>query len=263
VTSHPSAGAPGGSVQRRDLVAWLDAYLNVPGTPDKSLNGLQVEGKDEVRRLAVAVDSTLATLESAAEGGADFLIVHHGFFWGEPLAITGPHKRRVKTLLDAGVSLYAAHAPLDVHPEVGNSLEMALGLGIRDPQPFGLHKGLHWGVKGSLPVPVSLQDLADSVQRLTGEVCLVHGGGPGTIRTLGVVSGASASFVAAAAAEGLDAFIGGEPAHQHFSDPFELGINAIWAGHYETETLGVRALAVKLEDTFGLPWQFLHLPTGL
>ncbi|HWG85542.1 MAG TPA: Nif3-like dinuclear metal center hexameric protein [Deinococcales bacterium] len=254
---------PGPARSRHELVAWLDQYLNVPGTPDKSLNGLQVEGKDEVHRIAVAVDSSLATLEAAARAGADFLIVHHGFFWGEPLAIRGPHKRRVQTLLDAGISLYAAHAPLDIHPEVGNSLELARGLGMGGIEPFGSKKGLAWGVRGALPVPVSLQDLADSVQRVTGEVCLVHSGGGASARSIGIVSGASAGFIADAAAAGLDTFIGGEPSHAHFAEPFELGINVIWAGHYETETLGVRALAVKIEDTFGLPWQFLHLPTGL
>ena len=248
---------------RHELVAWLDSYLNIHAFPDLSLNGLQLEGKEHVQRIAVAVDSTLATIEEAARAGADFLIVHHGWFWGKPLAIAGPHGKRVRTALEAGLSLYAAHIPLDANLEVGNNVQMAKALGVQRLEPFGKYKGVDIGVRGTLPVPVSLQDLADSVQKVTGEVCLVHAGGPPQVSTVGIISGAAADEVPAAAAAGLDAFITGEPSHANFSDAFEYGVNAIFAGHYESETLGVRALAVKLEDTFGLPWQFLHLPTGL
>ena len=248
---------------RDRLVAWLDDYLKVRDLPDKSLNGLQVEGRDEVARVAVAVDGTLAAIEAAVESGADFLIVHHGLFWGEPLAVTGAHRRRLKALLDAGLSLYAAHAPLDAHEEIGNSRRLAVALGLGDLQPFATQRGVTWGVKGAFAAPVGVQELADSVQRITGEVCLVHAGGPVLLERVGIVSGAGADFIVEAAREGLDGFISGEPSHAHFSEPFENGVTTIWAGHYETETFGVRALAVKLEDEFGLPWQFLHLPTGL
>ena len=112
-------------------------------------------------------------------------------------------------------------------------------------------------------MPLSLQDLADSVQRITGEVCLVHGGGQAMVSSIGIISGGAAGFVDQAAKAGLDCFITGEPSHSHFSDAFEHGINVIFCGHYESEVFGVKALAIKLEDTFGLPWQFLHLPTGL
>jgi dinuclear metal center YbgI/SA1388 family protein len=251
------------SILRTELVQWLDSYLEIAAFKDRSLNGLQLEGRATVSRIAVAVDSTLATLEEAAQSGADFLIVHHGWFWGQPLAIAGAHGKRVKTALEAGFSLYAAHLPLDAHPEVGNNVSLANALSLTDLHPFGEHKGVPIGVRGRFPVPLSLQDMADQIQTITGEICLVHGGGPGMISSVGICSGEGADLIVAAAAAGLDAFITGEPSHTHFSDPFEHGVNAIFCGHYESETLGVRALAVKLEDTFGLPWQFLHLPTGL
>jgi dinuclear metal center YbgI/SA1388 family protein len=244
-------------------VQWLDAYLNIRAFPDLSLNGLQCEGKERITRIAVAVDATLATIEEAVRSDADFLITHHGWFWGKPLAIAGPHGKRVHTTLEGGLSLYVAHIPLDAHLEVGNNVQMAKALGMTKLEPFGTYKGTPIGVQGSLPVRVSLQDLADSVQKTTGEVCLVHAGGPPQVQRIGIISGAAADEVPTAAAAGLDAFITGEPSHANFSDAFEYGVNAIFAGHYESETLGVRALAVKLEDTFGLPWQFLHLPTGL
>ena len=250
-------------VARRDLVAWLDDYLRVGAIPDKSLNGLQLEGRDEVSRVAVAVDSTLATIEAAAEAGADVVIVHHGWFWGQPLAIAGPHARRVRAALAAGVSLYAAHLPLDVHPEVGTNAVFARAIGLDRLEPFAEVRGMGIGVQGRFPVPVSLEDLADAIQRVTGEVCLVHAGGPGTVRSVGVVTGAGADLTAQAARAGLDAYVTGEPSHAHFADPFEYGVNTLFAGHYVTEMLGVRALAMKVEDTFGVPWQFLHLPTAL
>jgi dinuclear metal center YbgI/SA1388 family protein len=171
--------------------------------------------------------------------------------------------RRVKLAFEHGLSLYAAHLPLDAHPEVGNNIVLAKSLALQEIQPFGEYNGSSIGFQGKLPVPLSLQDLADRIQKTTGEVCLVHAGGPHMISSIGIISGGAAGEVPEAAAAGLDAFITGEPSHAHFADAFEYGVNAIFCGHYESEVFGVRALAVKLEDTFGLPWQFLHLPTGL
>ncbi len=250
-------------VSRDTLVSWLNTYLNISAIPDKSLNGLQFEGREEVSRIAVAVDSTLATLQAAAESRADFLIVHHGWFWGAPLAIAGAHGRRVRVAFETGFSLYASHLPLDVHAEVGNNIQMARALSLKNIVPFAERRGLKIGVAGELPVPVSLQDLADSVQKITGEVCLVHAGGAGMVQRIALCSGEGSDLSVEAAEAGLDCLITGEPSHTHFSDPFEHGINAIFCGHYESETLGVRALALKLEDEFGLPWQFLNLPSGL
>lgn len=251
------------SIPRAELVNWLDEYLNIARIPDGSLNGLQFEGAETVTRIACAVDSTLATIEAAAESGADFLIVHHGWFWKHPVALTGPMARRVKVAAAANLSLYASHLPLDVHAEVGNNAQMAQFLSLKNLEPFGDDRGLSLGFRGTLPVPMSLQDLADSVQKITGEVCLVHGGGKSMVSTVGIISGGAASFVGQAAAAGVECFITGEPSHAHFADSFEYGINVIFCGHYESEVFGVKALSIKLEDTFGLPWQFLHLPTGL
>jgi dinuclear metal center YbgI/SA1388 family protein len=251
------------SISRHDLVNWLNDYLSIKKIPDVSLNGLQLEGHEQVSRIAVAVDSTLATIEEAVASGSDFLIVHHGWFWKEVQPITGPLAKRVKAALAGNLNLYAAHLPLDVHVEVGNNAVMAKALSLQNLEPFGVDRGIAIGVKGTLPVPQSLQDFADNIQKMTGEVCLVHGGGTPMVSSVAILSGGGAGFVAQAAEAGVDTFLTGEPEHAHFSDAFEHGINTIFAGHYESETFGVRALAVKLEDTFGLPWQFLHLPTGL
>ena len=245
------------------LVAWLDTYLETDAFEDVSLNGLQVEGQPEVNKVAVAVDSSLTTFEQAAEVGADLLIVHHGLFWGQPLPLTGMHGRRVKYLLEHNLSLYASHLPLDAHREVGNNWGLAKILGMDELEPFG-----HWGkraigVKGRFPNSVTLRELADTLEKELGESVLVHAGGKLEVETLGIISGAAARDVATAADEGLDAFLTGEPKHETFYDAFERGIDALYAGHYMTETVGVSLLADKVEQEFGLATEFILLPTGL
>jgi dinuclear metal center YbgI/SA1388 family protein len=252
-----------GEVRRDDLVAWLNDYLQIGGFRDVSLNGLQIEGTDVIRRVAASVDTSVKTLQHAADSGADLLLVHHGLFWGKPLPVTGPHRERLRIALQADLNLYAAHLPLDAHPDVGNNAMMARALSLQNVVPFGEFAGMKIGVAGEVPFELSLQDFADRVQKLTGEICLVHGGGGPTVRRVGICSGEGSDRIPEAAALGLDTLLTGEPAHKHFNDAFEYGINVVYAGHYETEVFGVRALAAKLEDEFGLPWQFLHHPTGL
>jgi dinuclear metal center YbgI/SA1388 family protein len=249
-----------GSVKRDDLVKWLNSYLNIAAFEDKSLNGLQVEGAEDIHKVAFAVDSSLRTFEQAADIGADILITHHGLFWGSPLAISGMHKKRVKYLLDKDISLYTAHLPLDAHPEVGNNWGLARILGLTDLEIFGA-KGI--GVKGVFPNPVTLRDLANQIEKELGESVLVHAGGKLEIRTMGIISGGAAWHVVNAANEGLDVFMTGEPLHEVFYETFERNINAIYAGHYMTETVGVKLLEEKLKLEFGLATQFILLPTGL
>lgn len=251
------------SVSRDELVTWLDDYLQIKTWSDPSLNGLQIEGSDHIERVTASVDTSQKTLQAAADAGAELLLVHHGLFWGKPLAVTGPHAQRLRIALGADLNLYAAHIPLDAHSEVGNNAMIARALSLQNTEGFGTWQGKKIGLCGEMPREQSLQDFADRIQKLTGEICLVHGGGGATVHRVGVMSGEGASHIAEAAEAGLDTLLTGEPAHKHFHDAFEYGINVIYAGHYETEVFGVRALAAKIEDTFGLPWQFLNYPTGL
>jgi dinuclear metal center YbgI/SA1388 family protein len=250
-------------MKRDDLVRWLDATLDIDAYPDPSLNGLQVEGTGEVHKVAFAVDASLSTFEQAAEVGADLLVVHHGLFWGPAEPIRGMMGRRVRYLLDKDISLYAAHIPLDAHRELGNNWGLAGILGMDELRPFGDWQGHAIGVKGVFPTPVSLRDLADTIEKELGEAVLVHAGGPMEVGSLGIVSGAAARDVAAAADEGLDAFLTGEPKHDVFHVPFERGINALFAGHYMTETVGVNLLARRVAEELDLATEFLLLPTGL
>lgn len=250
-------------MKRNELVTWLDDYLDIGAYEDPSLNGLQVEGADEVTKVAVAVDSSLSTFEQTADVGADFLIVHHGLFWGEPLAVTGMHRRRIAYLLDKDLSLYAAHIPLDAHREVGNNWGLARLLGLTELDDFGTWRGMPIGVKGVFPNPMSLRDLADTIENELGESVLVHAGGPMEIASLGIITGAAARDIVTAAETGLDAFLTGEPKHDVFYDSFERNVNALYAGHYMTETVGVNLLAEKLGSELGLATEFILLPTGL
>lgn len=263
VTLYNQAMTQAPELSREKLVAWLNDYLQINNWPDPSLNGLQIEGTDTIRRVAASVDTSQKTLQAAADAGADLLLVHHGLYWGKPLAVTGPHAQRLRIALTADLNLYAAHIPLDAHSEVGNNAVIASALSLQNTQPFGDWMGHKIGLAGELPRELSLQDFADRVQKLTGEICLVHSGGHPNVHRLGIVTGEGSSAIPEAATLGLDTLLTGEPAHKHFYDAFEYGVNVIYAGHYETEVFGVRALAAKIEDEFGLPWQFLNFPTGL
>lgn len=250
-------------MERDALVSWLDSFLRIDEYDDPSLNGLQVEGSSDVTKVAVAVDSSMSTFEQAADAGADFLIVHHGLFWGAPLAIKGMHRRRVGFLLEKEISLYAAHIPLDAHREVGNNWGLARRLALTELEDFGTWKGKPIGVKGVFPNPMSLRDLADTIEQELGESVLVHAGGPAQVGSLGIITGGAARDVATAADEGLDAFLTGEPKHDVFYDAFERGVNAMYAGHYMTETVGVNLLAERIAREHGLATEFILLPTGL
>jgi dinuclear metal center YbgI/SA1388 family protein len=246
------------------LVRYLDDFLRVAQVPDypNALNGLQVDcGRPEVRRIAVAVDGAQHTIDAAVREGADLLIVHHGLFWDGNRTVTGRRYRRLKALLDADLPLYAAHLPLDVHPEVGNNAVLARELGVEIRGTFSEYKGVPVGVWGALEI--RREALCARLDALLGARVKLVPGGPEQIRTVAVITGGAGGDVVAAAAAGYDAYISGEGAHHNFFDAEEGGINLLLGGHYATETFGVKALARHLEATFGLEWVFIDHPTGL
>jgi len=245
------------------LVRWLDEYLKIHDFKDPSLNGLQVEGRAEVRRIGVSVDAAQAIFDKAALAQVDFLITHHGLFWGQQFPIVGHQKKRLEKLFSAGINLYTAHLPLDAHPEVGNNAVLARELGLQGLEPFPHPKYGNIGWVGHFVEPQPLALVEERIGELTGMQPLVVGAGPQEVRRVGIVSGGGAGEVGLAKALGCDLYITGEPSHAHYHEPFELGINVIYAGHYDSETFGVKALAARLEQEFGLPWVFLEHPTGL
>lgn len=247
-----------------ELVAYLDEYLDVAGFHDYpgAHNGLQVENGGTVRLIAACTDACQATIDAAAERGADLMIVHHGLFWGAGITpLTDRAYRRVKGLLDHGIALYSAHIPLDAHPEVGNNAELARRLGLRDPQRFGEFEGCAIGFKGTLDV--TRDELARHLRETLGPEPFVVPAGPQRTAAVGIVTGGAGSLIQQAVDAGLDTFITGEGSHHTYFDAQEWGINVFYAGHYATETLGVRALAAHVSEKFGVAWEFIDHPTGM
>jgi dinuclear metal center YbgI/SA1388 family protein len=247
-----------------ELCTYLAGYLRLDEVPDYpgALNGLQVDrSRDEVRRLAVAVDASQATIDAAARAGADLLLVHHGLFWDGSQPVTGRRYRRLRALFEADLALYSAHIPLDVHAEVGNNAVLARALGVEVQGTFGEYGGHPLGVWGRLEL--RREALAARLDELLGARVHLVPGGPERVGRVGVITGGAGSMLQAAIDAGLDAFVTGEGAHHHHFDAMEGGINLLLGGHYATETWGVRALAEHLEAEFGLEWSFIDQPTGL
>lgn len=246
-----------------DVAKYLDSYLQLESVPDdpRALNGLQVANSGRISRIAAAVDACQATIDGAAASNAGLLLVHHGLFWGGLETLTGRHGRRVRRLIESDMAVYAAHIPLDRHAEVGNNPVLARGLGIREPVPFGEYQGCRIGVMGDLSAV--REDLVAAVARLlqTGPRLLPTG--PRQVRRVAVVTGAGACYIREAREAGADTLLTGEGPHHSYFEAEELGVNVIYAGHYATETVGVKALAGHLSDRFQVPWEFIDHPTGL
>jgi len=251
-------------MNRDELIDHLDSYLRIEEIEDKSQNGLQVEGPEEVTKVALSVDACQAAFEQAVEEDAQLLIVHHGLFWSDSPLLTGIHFRRIRTLIDGGCGLYGVHLPLDAHPEVGNNAEMGRLLRLKDMRPFGDYHGLQIGLAGVLDQPLDIPAfIGRLVETFNRPPIRVLDQGPDRIERVGCVSGDAASMMDQAAMEGLDAYVTGETSHAAYHEATERGLNAFFMGHYATETLGVRAMARHLEAEFDLQTVFLDIPTGM
>ncbi|EEB73390.1 Nif3-like dinuclear metal center hexameric protein [Thermococcus sp. AM4] len=250
-------------MNRDELVAFLDEYLQVSAYPDKSSNGLQVEGRDEVERIAFAVDTTLRTIERAAKGKADMLIVHHGMIWGGLNYITGIHYKRLKALIENGLNLYVAHLPLDAHPEVGNNVGLLRLLDLEPRGPFGEYKGLSIGFYGEFEEPQPIEKVAQIMAEKLDTTVRTYEFGEREVKTVGAISGAGAFALEEAYRKGIDLLITGEFSHADYLTALDLPQSVLVAGHYKTETLGVKALMELIREKFGLSVFFIDEPTGL
>jgi dinuclear metal center YbgI/SA1388 family protein len=245
------------------LASYLDRFLRVSEIPDnpRALNGLQVANSGRVRKILGAVDVSQAAIDAAVARDADFLIVHHGLFWGGLQRITERFGRRVRTLIQHDVALYSAHIPLDCHAEVGNNAVLAADLGLESPVPFGRYEGIEIGVAGNLEIPV--HEFADRVAERLGTTPRLIAKGPARTRRVAIVTGGASEMMAEAHERDVDTFLTGEGPHHSFFDAEEWGLNVIYAGHYASETVGVQALGEHLRDRFGIAFEFFDHPTGL
>jgi len=245
---------------REEIVSHCDELLAISDFEDYGPNGLQVPGASEVSTVATGVSANLATLRGAMDVGAQLVLTHHGLFWEFlPRALTPQMTERLRTLLEADASLAAYHLPLDAHPEVGNNALLCEGLGFERSEPFGEAKGAPIGFVGRAE-PVPIGKLTSRVTDLVGREPLLQGAGPDAVGSIGVVSGAGADAVHEAVALGLDALLTGEPAEHAMADATEGGLHLIAAGHYATETLGIRRLGELLAERFGVEHRFVDVP---
>ena len=237
------------------IVAYCDQRLDAASFDDYCPNGLQVEGRGEVRRIVSGVTACAALLDVAADTGADLVLVHHGYFWrGEAAPLVGIKGRRVQRLMTAGMSLLAYHLPLDAHPELGNNRQLGDRLGFAESRPLG---DLVWGAEPADPPTAAA--LAARVEGSLGRRPLVVGAQDRPLRRIGWCTGAAQGMIEQAAALGCDAFLSGEISEQTVHQARELGLVYIAAGHHATERYGVQALGDELASRFDLEHRFVDI----
>jgi dinuclear metal center YbgI/SA1388 family protein len=251
-----------------EIAGFLDQLLATSDVPDYpgALNGLQLQHRGPVRKVAAAVDFSRRTIDAAIGADANFLILHHGMFWGGNQRIVGSFYERIRPLIEHDVAVYASHLPLDASLTVGNNALLARELGLEPTSRFGAYEGVSIGVAGDTRIDTAtLVDRADRFARTVGGRARTSHIDEGRLtRRWAVVTGAGASSseIREAERQGIDTLIVGEGPHHTTVDAPEAGLVIIYAGHYATETLGVRALARRVTDEFQIPSEFLLVPTG-
>ena len=251
------------------VVAHLDGVLRTSEVPDYpgALNGLQVANSGRVAHVATAVDYSRAAIEGAIAAGASLLVVHHGMFWNGAQPFVGPAYERLRLLVAHDLAVYGSHIPLDLHRTLGNNVLLARALGLTPDGGFARYKQLEIGLSGTTELETAtLAERATTFAARHGHVTVHTPIVPGRrTRRWGICSGAGASIdtLREATERGLDTLIVGEGPHHTAVEAAERGVTILYAGHYATETLGVRALGAELERAFGLPWSFVGEPTGV
>lgn len=241
------------------LVSRLDQLLSVEDFQDYCPNGLQIEGRQDIKRLMTGVTASQALIDQAVEQQVDALLVHHGYFWkGEPLPLIGMKGRRIKTLMQADISLIAYHLPLDAHPELGNNQQLAKRLGI---QVTGVMDSPAWplGLVGDLPQALPAADLSDLLTRQLKRKPLHLAGHSRPIKKLAWCTGSAEGGIYRAAELGADAYISGEVSEKTLHEARELGIDYFAAGHHATERYGVKALGEWVADQWGIEQVFVDM----
>jgi dinuclear metal center YbgI/SA1388 family protein len=245
-----------------DAIAELDRLLEPQAFRDYCPNGLQVPGREEVSKVVTGVSASAELFERAVATKADLIVVHHGLFWGSsPAAIDPPMKRRLKLLFDADISLAAYHLPLDAHPEVGNNALIARCLGAEEMQPFALHESRPIGFLARFPGDgIPAKELFARVTKLTDRDPLVFDAGPPLVHTVAIVSGAGSDYISNAVLSNADAFITGEPTERVMTQARESSIHFVAAGHYATETFGVKRVGDHLAELLHIEHEFIDVP---
>ncbi len=248
-------------ISPQQLNSFYNTLLSPETFADYGPNGLQIEGKTQIKKIAFAVSATKHSIEQAVEQHADALVVHHGLFWKfhGPKTLTGPFAKRVFPLIKNEINLFAYHLPLDGHAEIGNAACLGKLLGCTEQQGFGEHKGAYTGIKGVLKQPITAMQLATKLEQLLNhQVILASADNSQLIRSLGIITGGANSQWQQARDEGLDAYITGEISEHDWHESQESGIHMFAGGHHATEKFGIQALMQKTEQQFDLSCVFIN-----
>jgi dinuclear metal center YbgI/SA1388 family protein len=250
--------------QLKEVISYLDELLDAQDFPDYGPNGLQVPGSAELSLVVTGVSAHRDLFERAADLGAQLVVAHHGLFWDfHPRSLSPAMKERLRVLFDNDISLAGYHLPLDAHPEVGNNALICAALGLERAEPFGEHRGRSIGFVGRSADGVPFDELRGRCAAAFGQEPFTWETGPELVHSVGIVSGAAASSFGEAIAQGLDAFLTGEPAEHVMADARESGTHFIAAGHYATETFGVRRLGELVSERFGVEHRFVEAPNPI
>lgn len=247
------------------IIGFLTALLESETFDDAGANGLQVPGRSDVQAVVTGVSASAELFERARDADADLVLVHHGLFWaGPPRSLDRADKARLQLLFDADIGLAAYHLPLDGHLEHGNNALLARAIGAEGIEPFARHGHRTIGVRARFGDDgIAPDELVRRIEQATQREPLAFLHGPDPVRTIGIVSGAGASHLEDALAARLDAFVTGEPAERVMTRAREAGVHFLAAGHYATETFGVRRLGELLADRFGVRHRFIDVPNPI
>ena len=251
-----------------DLAAHADELLSTGATPDypNAVNGLQLENRSPIRAIGAAVDFSTRAIQGAIQQGANFLVVHHGMFWGGIGQFSGPSYKKLRMLMENDIAVYSSHLPLDRHPTLGNNARLASELGLTVTGSFARFQDIFIGVSGESDIETaSLISRAREFAKSYGEIRTSVVASDRRTRKWGLCTGAGASAetLSEASTAGIDTLIVGEGPHWTAIHAEEHELAIIYAGHYATETLGVSALAQHLAERYEVPWSFINAPTGL
>ena len=247
----------------KEFVKYLDAFLVTDAIEDVSLNGEVVERRGDVGKVALSVDTSVAAIEKAVEENADFLIVHHGIYWGRPLPLNGNIYDRIKLLIEHNIGLYVSHLPLDVNENVGNNCYALSLLGWTSHVPFGDYHGIKIARKFDFDIPKSMKQILEELSQKIARPAVVWNFGPTSVNSGVYCSGDCLSIFDEIKRADIKLFITGETRHSHYFEALETRTNIVFLGHYNSERIGLLGLARHIKSELGIEFVFIEEPTGL
>lgn len=252
--------------ERDKIIEYLNKYLKVADFQDYCVNGLQIEGKENVSRIITGVSLSQRLIKEAIKRKADMIIVHHGIFLGEvpsPLRLRGLIKERIKMILCNNINLAGYHLPLDAHPKIGNNVSLAKSLGLKRIKQFDTAFGKNFGAIGNCDKQINFSDFVSLVNKKLGTKSFILSNGKKKVRTVGIVSGGASPEFEIVNELGADVYICGDIRENVVRRVEEAKINFINAGHYNTEKLGIQNLGKLVERKFKIKTEFVDVPCGV